>query len=300
MQLGSLTTVVPGKVPDLLASFAGLKAAEPGLAAKVVRQLHVQGWSCYWKPRREQQQLRQHIAGASSTAGQPLRQAATAAQRRGPPASAAPVLDATDYILAPVEAVLELAVHSSGIAAGGSVGSSASSGVACDVFIGAPDVSMQLSSQQLAGMGRLADDAAVWAKRNTYGRYRPPGWMTIMQARRQRRGSTGFWSSCRSGASAAADSWQPLQPEVQQQQQQHVRAEASQQGSGQQSSCRGISTATYKQYTLTPTGRCGIGAPVTWLQVWHYAVRATIADLRDNSRKLRGRTLRKKEVMARR
>lgn len=263
MQLGSLTTVVPSNVPSILAAFAGLKPVEPALTAKVVRQLHVQGWSCYWKPRRLQEsQQQQQDHSNSGTAVKPS--SAAAAGRRPTKPAAGPILDPTDYILAPVEAVLEIAVHNGvAAAAGSSKNSSNGSGLACDVFVGAPEVAMQLSSQQLVGMARLADDAAIWTKRNTYGRYRPRGWLTVVQALRQ----------C---------STQYMQLAQQQQKQQGRQGDSS------------------SQHTVVPTGRCGAGAAVTWLEVWHYAVRATIADVRARRRKQQGRTLRKSEVMARR
>lgn len=293
VQLGSLTTVVPGNIPQLLAAFAGLKPADPALAAKVVRQLHVQGWSCYWKPKR-QQQLQEHQQSHAAATSRP----------GGRATAAGPALHPTDYILAPVEAVLEVAVHSrSSSSAGTAKDSSSGAGLACDVFIGAPEVALQLSSQQLTGMGRLADDAAVWAKRNKYGRYRPPGWITAMQAMRKHSSRYCYWSSPAntSTAATAAVSSAQMQPGQQwlnqtpaqtpQQSQQHPEPSPA--------SSRG-SSGGYKQYTVVPTGRCGVGAPVTWLQVWQYAVRATIADLRERTRKQQGRTLRRSEVRVRR
>lgn len=273
MQLGSLTTVVPGRVPDILAAFAGLKPMEPAAAAKVVRQLHIHGWSCYWKPRRVQheealRQQHQQQTRISAMVGN-TRQAFTA-----PPIAAAAKLELhpTDYVLAPMEAIMEVTVHgrSSAVAAGQSSNSSISTGLACDVFIGAPEVALQLSTQQLVGMARLADDATIWAKRNKYGRYRPPGWITELQATRQRNPRHPYQSS---GANTSG-----LQDD----------GRSSCERSRQCSPC------------VVPTGRCGVGAPVTWLQVWHYAAQAIIADLHSRRRKQQGRVLRKSEVMARR
>jgi hypothetical protein len=155
--------------------------------------------------------------------------------------------------------------------------------LSCEVFIGASEVAMQLSSQQLLGMARIADDAAVWGKRNKYGRYRPPGWITVLQAVRQRRAYHSYWGSTMGGTtSGTAGSTSVTGWDVQEH--------------GSSSSKGGSSSST-----VVPTGRCGVGAPVTWLQVWQYAVRATLADVRRRRRQQGGGwALHRGELMARR
>jgi hypothetical protein len=311
VQLASLTTVKPGKRPDLLAAFAGLhRPAEP-LAAKVVRQLHVQGWSCYWKPRRaawHQQQQQQWMAAAAG--------AAAAADGRPGLSVVAPALDATDFLLAPVEAVMEITVLNSSSsssagesAAAGTDSSSSSSskgGLSCEVFIGASEVAMQLSSQQLVGMARIADDAAVWAKRNKYGRYRPPGWITVLQAVRQRRAHHAYWSSTTgstvggtSGTGGTSGStYSPFTGWEAAAATQEQGGTSQKQAAGSSSSGKGSSSSSS---TVVVTGRCGVGAPVTWLQVWQYAVRATLADVRQQRRQQGGGwDMHRRELMARR
>jgi len=121
----------------------------------------VQGWSCYWKPRRQQQQQQQqqhsHDAQTGWTAAlEPLHR-----------------LETSDYLLAPLDAVVQFNVAQPGSSSSSSSTPSSmqpdpaalAARASCQVFIGATEVAMQLSTQQLVGMARVADDAAVWAKR---------------------------------------------------------------------------------------------------------------------------------------
>jgi hypothetical protein len=192
-------------------------------------------------------------------------------------------------------------------AAGLDTGSSSSSkgGLSCEVFIGASEVAMQLSSQQLVGMARIADDAAVWAKRNKYGRYRPPGWITVLQAVRQRRAHHAYWSST-AGSTAGGTAGSTHTPvtgwEVAAALQHGQGGSATQkQAAGSSSSGGGKGSSSSSSSTVVPTGRSGVGAPVTWLQVWQYAVRATLADVRQRRRQQGGGwDMHRRELMARR
>jgi hypothetical protein len=128
---------------------------------------------------------------------------------------------------------------------------------------------MQVSTQQLVGMARLTDNAAVWSKRMQYGRFRPPGWITVQQAQQQRPG----WRQrvTLAGADCAA-------------------AGGSNAGS----------RAGPASGQLVPTARAGVGAPVSWQQVWQYAGRAVLEDLRERRRLQGWRTALKSDVTARR
>lgn len=296
----------------MLSLFPALQSASAAAAAavKVVRQLHVQGWSCYWKPRRQQQQ--QPRPQQTGPQGQPA--ASTSAQQHRPRQqhrhAAAPTVAAQDYLLAPVEAVLQVTVHTSSAGSaggtGGRDGSSAgvlSSGLACDVFLGAGQVGMQLSSQQLVGMARLADDAAVWSKRARYGCYRPPGWITVQQAAQQGLCWHDSWHESRSRQ----------QPEQQEQAEpaagpsQLPRTASSNSSSSISSADTGVEelirSASFSSAAgscLVPTGRNGVGAPVTWRAVWQYAVHSVLADLRDRRRQQGCWSVQKSDLLARR
>jgi hypothetical protein len=263
VKLASLSTVAAGKAPSVLSLFPGLQSVEPAgaaaAAAKVIRQLHVQGWSCYWKPRRPLAQQQQHQ------------------QQQGQvcPGLTVPTIEAHEYLLSPVEAVMQLTVHTSGAGGGGSAAAAASlaaGGVSCELFLGAGQVGMQVSTQQLIGMARLADDAAVWSKRARYGRYRPPGWISVQQAVQQQ---LPGWQLHSAG-------------------QQHSR-----QGAPSHDAAAAAATASAGSQ-LVPTGRAGVGAPVSWRQVWQYAVHAVLADLRERRRQQGWRTALKSDVKARR
>jgi hypothetical protein len=289
----------------VLSLFPALQSASAAAAAaaKVVRQLHVQGWSCYWKPRaRQQQPAPQSPQPAAGTSSQQHKQ-------RQKHRHAAPTVDAQDYLLAPVEAVLQVTVHSSSSA--GSAGSTGgkdssagvlSSGLACDVFLGAGQVGMQLSSQQLVGMARLADDAAVWSKRARYGCYRPPGWITVQQAAQQGLCWHDSWHESRS----------KQQPEQQEQgglaagpaQLSRTSSSSSSTSSAdtgvEEQLIRSASFSSAAGSSLVPTDRNGVGAPVAWRAVWQYAVHAVLADLRDRRRQQGCWSVQKSDLLARR
>lgn len=301
VKLTSLSTVAGADAPSLLLLFPALQSASTAAAAaaKVIRQLHVQGWSCYWKPRR-QQQPQPHAAVSSSSQQQKQR------HRQG---HSGPRVEPEDYLLAPVQAVLQVTVHSNGASGGSGASSSSiggsgsvgilSSGLACDVFLGAGQVSMQLSSQQLVGMARLADDAAVWSKRARYGCYRPPGWITVLQAARQGIAWPSDWHRARQqeqgGAGLSATAGQ-------------VPA-SSNGGSGSSTgSGHGLQACTGRRSPgaatvsggLVPTGRHGVGAPVSWRAVWQYAVQSVLADVRDRRRQQGCWKMHSKDLLARR
>lgn len=294
----------------MLSLFPALHSASAAAAAavKVVRQLHVQGWSCYWKPRRQQQQ-QQPRPQQPAPQGQPA--ASTSGQQHRPRHqhrhAAAPTVAVQDYLLAPVEAVLQVTVHTSSAGSAGGDSSSAgvlSSGLACDVFLGAGQVGMQLSSQQLVGMARLADDAAVWSKRARYGCYRPPGWITVQQAAQQGLCWHDSWHESRSRQ----------QPEQQEQGEPVAgssklpRTASSNSSSSSTSSAdtgveeliRSASFSSAAGSCLVPTGRNGVGAPVTWRAVWQYAVHSVLADLRDRRRQQECWSVQKSDILARR
>jgi len=308
VKLASLSTVAGADAPSLLSLFPALQSASAAAAAaaKVIRQLHVQGWSCYWKPRR-QQKLQPHAAVSTSSQQQKQR------HRQG---HSGPRVEPEDYLLAPVQAVLQVTVHSNGASGGNAASSSSSSsssssagasgpvgilssGLACDVFLGAGQVSMQLSSQQLVGMARLADDAAVWSKRARYGCYRPPGWITVLQAARQGIAWPSEWHRTRqqeqgsAGLSATAG---------------QVPAPSNGGSSGSTGSGHGLQagfgrrspSAATVSGGLVPTGRHGVGAPVSWRAVWQYAVQSVLADVRDRRRQQGCWKMHSKDLLARR
>lgn len=302
VKLASLSTVAAGDAPSVLSLFPALQSASAAAAAaaKVIRQLHVQGWSCYWKPRRQQQQPLQQRSSAQAPQGPAV---GSSHQHRHPEHSrhTAPRVESQDYLLAPVEAMLQVTVHTSGAGSAttgsGSAGAGVlSSGLACDVFLAAGQVSMQLSSQQLVGMARLADDAAIWNKRARYGCYRPPGWITAQQAAQQ-----GLcWH----------DSWQEggRRQHTQQQEGPGPGAQLSRTVSGSSSSSgdtgvgdlRSSSFSSAAGSCLVPTGRNGVGAPVTWRAVWQYAVQSVLADVRDRRRQQGCWSVQKSDLLARR
>ena len=45
---------------------------------------------------------------------------------------------------------------------------------------------LQINPHQLLGMMQLADDSDIWARRNRYGRFRPPGWRSRREQLRSR------------------------------------------------------------------------------------------------------------------
>jgi hypothetical protein len=63
---------------------------------------------------------------------------------------------------------------------------------------------MQLSSRQLGDVVRLLDELAVWSRRSKYGRFRPPGWRTVLQ-RQQASGDARRAEATPSTRAAAAD-----------------------------------------------------------------------------------------------
>jgi hypothetical protein len=288
VKLSSLSTVAAGGAPSVLSLFPALQAASAAAtaAAKVIRQLHVQGWSCYWKPRR-----RQHSpAGAQHThAG------SSGGQHRQ--RHSAPKVEAHDYLLAPVEAVLQVTVHTGGAGSGGGSSSSSaagilSSGLACDVFLGAGQVSIQLSSQQLVGMARLADDAAVWSKRARYGRHRPPGWITAQQAAQQ---GLLWRDSWQEGSSTRAEQQEGAQLLAR-----TLSGSSSGSSAVEELSLRSSSFSSAAGSTIVPTGRNGVGAPVAWRAVWQYAVKSVLDDLRDRRRQQGCWSVHRSDLLARR
>lgn len=318
VKLASLSTVAAGDAPSLLSLFPALLSASAAAsaAAKVIRQLHVQGWSFYWKPRRgrmqhqQSQQLHGVASGHAAGAGHSRRHQQQQGRR-----SVTPTVEPQDYLLAPVEAVLQVTVNSSSggsaAAGGGSSSSSAaagllSAGLACDVFLGAGQVGMQLSSQQLVGMARLADDAAVWGKRARYGRYRPPGWITVQQAALQGLTWRDNWQD---SSSAHPPRQAPRQQEEQQPQQGVVEGAQSlaRAASGSSSvgdpgldELRSSSFSSAVGCPVVPTGRNGVGAPVPWRAVWQYAVQSVLADVRDKRRQQGCCMVQKSDLLARR
>jgi hypothetical protein len=172
------------------------------------------------------------------------------------------------------------------------------------VFIGASEVLMQLSSQQLVGMARIADDAAVWGQRNKYGQYRPPGWITVLQAVRQRRAHHSYWGSTTgstSGTPFGSTSGTPVTGWELSASMHEQTAGSSSMQKQTTANCSSSGGKGSSSSTVVPTGRCGVGAPVTWLQVWQYAVHATLADIRQRRRQQGGGwALHRKELMARR
>lgn len=298
----------------MLSLFPALQSVSAAAAAavKVVRQLHVQGWSCYWKPRRQQQQ-QTRPQQPPAPQGQPA--ASTSGQQHRPRHqhrhAAAPIVAAQDYLLAPVEAVLQVTVHTSSAGSAGGTGGKdssstagvLSSGLACDVFLGAGQVGMQLSSQQLVGMARLADDAAVWSKRARYGCYRPPGWITVQQAAQQGLCWHDSWHESRSrqqpeqqeqGEPAAGPSKLPRTASS------NSSSSTSSADTGVEELIRSASFSSAAGSCLVPTGRNGVGAPVTWRAVWQYAVHSVLADLRDRRRQQGCWSVQKSDLLARR
>lgn len=344
VQLASLATIQE-------AAAAGAAAAQQQLAAaladggaptgdpqalKIVRQLAVEGWALYWRPAGGAQ------AGATAT---PQEQ-----QGQAQPSPLAGLADipASDYIVTPVDAVMRIAVRDPQ-AAGADAAAAGGGALSVEILTCAADAAVQVSAQQLAGMVRLADDAAVWQARNRYGRYRPSGWVTQAEAAQHQRRS----------AAVAHAAQQPLQQRLSQRrrrprlgQQQHAQPQqpnyvqqrrwrrqaqpagvavgASVRLPGQQprrhrsrssgsspAGCRAVShqaslepgssaaasaaaaavtapdepeavaggpTTPAGSSTLVPTARQGLGAPVSWRQVWRYALNCVLDDLRRSKR----------------
>eukprot|EP00775_Hariotina_reticulata_P007319 gene7319-7531_t len=149
--------------------------------------------------------------------------------------------DAAAAIGVKVVRQLHFNVHQSSSSGGSSAGAAsghAPARMSCQTFVGATEVALQLSTQQLRGMAVLADDAAIWAKRNLYGRFRPPGWITVAQAARHNKASK-----------------LPVLADVQQPSSSAARSMLGASGHLPPSRC-----------WLVPTGRVGIGAPVSWVQ----------------------------------
>jgi hypothetical protein len=301
VKLASLSTVAPGDAPSVLSLFPALQSASAAAAAaaKVIRQLHVQGWSCYWKPRRQQQQPCQQGSPAQAPHGPA---AGSSHQHRQPEHSrhTAPRVESQDYLLAPVEAVLQVTVHTSGAGSASMGGSSSagagvlSSGLACDVFLGAGQVSMQLSSQQLVGMARLADDAAIWNKRARYGCYRPPGWITGQQAALQGLCWQDSWQE------GGQHTQQPGGPEPGAQLSRTVSVSSRSSGGTGVEDLRSSSFSSAAGSRLVPTGRNNVGAPVTWRAVWQYAVQSVLTDVRERRRQQGCWSVQKSDLLARR
>jgi hypothetical protein len=247
-------------------------------------------------------------------------------RQRQRPRHPAPRVESQDYLLAPVEAVLQVAVHSgaagtaAAAAAGGSSSTSSSSaaasttlltsGLACDAFVGAGQVSMQLSSQQLVGMARLADDASIWGKRAKYGCHRPPGWITMQQAILM-----GFsWRQCWQDSGRTQQQQQQVEnlgmlqtpPRARQLTRTGSNSSVCSSGSldgdlaAAEEGLRSSSFCSVGGACVVPTGRNGIGAPVTWRSVWQYAVRSVLADLRDRRRQQGCRSAHRSDLLARR
>lgn len=129
----------------------------------------------------------------------------------------------------------------------------------------------QISAQQLAGMARLVDDAMQWEARNKYGKHRPSGWVTAAEAAAWQLGSH----------SAHSPALQPTPREL----------ASPDGGSSPRAAARAVGPALDGRGAaagqlragspaLVPTARMAMGAPVTWRQVWRYAIRSVMDDVR--------------------
>lgn len=225
-----------------------------------------------------------------------------------------------NYIVPPVDAVMRIVVQEPSAAI-----SVDAATLSFEMLIGASDVAIQISAQQMVGMARLADDAAIWARRNKYGRFRPSGWRTCVEAqpssgwqpdhaasgkktdadtagrpgKRARQDST----SAASSQANAADEWM-LKSSRQQRsgaQLSHGGLESQDTTADRQQASHSLTDVPQKITTfagavesavrsaramgcgrLVPTARVGEGAPVTWRQVWQYAINAVLTDIRDS------------------
>ena len=323
---------------------------------KIVRQLIVEGWGIYWVPARSSGNTKHRQDHRKS---------------RSSMHSSGVQIQPSDYIVPPMTSVIQVLVRdrpaAGSLAVPGASATDAGAGssgqvrIAVEVLIGAEAVSLQLSQQQMVGMARFADDAAVWLKRNEHGMHRPAGWATVLQAhasgaaaggraqhhhQQQQHPQTGFeqpqggQSAVELGAESNEDQQgagemvgdvEERQLGKLQQEQQQERGFAGtlangvsrwlwsprigltppRQSSNASSSRRissGVESSNSSSHSeedagsrgLSPSAACGAGGTVTWKQVWQYAIRATLAQLRRQKRKVGGGQLTKIQQQERR
>ena len=250
LQLRRLSTLQGASYDAAASPIAPFAAGRPPLeAARVVRELAVEGWALYWTAEAPAPAGVDGDDGGSS--GETASAAAAAAAGGVQQAPAA-----GDYIVPPVSTVMRIAVLPPPPAA-----AAAGAALAVDVLVGASDVALRVDARQLAGAARLADAAAVWQRRNRFGRFRPSGWRTVGQI-------AGGWAACCGAGGSAA-------------------------GAGGAGKSEGGAR-------LVPAARAGLCAPVTWAQVWRYAADAVIEGQRAERAGGSGGVLAKRDGPARR
>ena len=172
----------PGQ-SDLLCSAQSHSLSLVQQGVRVVRHLLVKQFQLYWQ-----------------CGGQP------GPKQAAPSASASTSNGSSDdFLVRPLDCALRLSLGAptaataapppplSSLSAGHREQSPAAAAAACplEVLLCTQMLQLQLNPAQLLGILQLVDDSETWARRNRYGRFRPPGWRTQPESSPHRRGSPG-------------------------------------------------------------------------------------------------------------
>ncbi len=270
--------------PPLVPIFAQGSSQRPS-ATRVVRHVMLKQLQLYWQC--------DGVAGA----------------RQRPPPDGSP-----ESVLGPLDCAVRLSLSPTGpSSAAASFYSSGGSHQPAphfplEVLLATQLLQLRINSRQLVSALELADDAEVWSRRNRYGRFRPPGWRTAWERRSSRNAALIGGASLSSfggslpaavrrtgslgGAQQGPSSAMPLVPSrsfpgLHGMPLREVAVPAEGAGGVSGDLPPGPSSPSFRVPDAAggsrqdiPSAAAGSAAAVTWRDVWRYAGRAVLFDIR--------------------